>query len=52
MHYNADLPLKLDRDASFYAIGVVISRILRNGEERQIAFASQTLRQKASVIMG
>ena len=43
MHYDADLPLKLDTDASFYGIGAVISHILPNSDERPIAFSSRTL---------
>ena len=43
MHYDADLPLKLDTDASFYGVGAVISHVLLDGEERPIAFASRSL---------
>ena len=43
IHYSADLPLKLDTDASNYGVGAVISHILPNGEERPIAYASRTL---------
>ena len=42
-HFRADLPLKLDTDASNYGIGAVISHIMPNGSERPIAFASRTL---------
>ena len=43
MHYQNNLPLKLDTDASQYGIGAVISHVFPNGEEKPIAFASRTL---------
>ena len=43
MHYDAELPLKLDTDASDYGVGAVISHILPDGAERPIAYASRTL---------
>ena len=43
VHYNVELPLKLDTDASNYGVGAVISHVFPNGEERPIAFASRTL---------
>ena len=42
-HYDTDLPVKLDCDASSYGLGAVISHIFPNGEERLIAYASRTL---------
>ena len=43
MHYDAELPLKLDTDASDYGVGAVISHISPDGAERPIAYASRTL---------
>ena len=43
MHYQNNLPLKLDADASQYGVGAVISHVFPNGEEKPIAFASRTL---------
>ena len=42
-HFDPSLPLCLAGDASAYGIGVVISHIYPNGEERPIAYASRTL---------
>ena len=43
VHYDPALPLKLDCDASAYGVGVVLSHIFPNGEERPVAYASRTL---------
>ena len=43
VHYQNNLPLKLDTDASQYGIGAVISHVFPNGEEKPIAFALRTL---------
>ena len=43
IHYDPTFPLKLAADASQYGLGAVISHVLRNGEERPIAFASRSL---------
>ena len=42
-HFDPSLPLCLVGDASAYGIGVVMSHIYPNGEERPIAYASLTL---------
>ena len=42
-HYNPEVPVKLACDSSAYGLGVVISHVMENGEERSIAFASRTL---------
>ena len=41
--YDATLPLKLAADASQYGLGAVISRVLPDGVERPVAFASRSL---------
>ena len=41
-HYDPDLPLKMDCDASSVGLGAVISHVFPNGE-RPIAFVSRTL---------
>ena len=43
VHYDAKKPLKLACDVSSYGVGAVISHVLKNGQERPIAFASRTL---------
>lgn len=43
VHYDTALPIKLDADALQYRLGAVISRILPDGDEKPIAFASRTL---------
>ena len=40
IHYNPDLPLKLDCDASSYGVGAVLSPFFPTGVERPIAYAS------------
>ena len=42
-HYDPDLPLKMDCDASSVELGAVISHVGPNGRERPIAYASRTL---------
>ena len=42
-HYDPSLSLCLAGDASAYGIGVVISQMFPNGDERPIAYASRTL---------
>ena len=42
-HYDPTLPLKLVCDASPYGVGAVISHLLLSGEEKPIAYGSQTL---------
>ena len=37
-HYNPDLPLKLDCDASQFGLGAVISHVFPNGDERPVAY--------------
>ena len=43
VHYDPTLPVVLATDASPYGVGVVISHIMKNGDERPIAFAFRTL---------
>ena len=43
VHYNPDLPVIISCDASTYGLGTVLSHRLPNGDERPIAYASQTL---------
>lgn len=42
-HYNPELPLYLACDASPYGVGAVLSHVMPDGEEKPIAYASQTL---------
>ena len=42
-HYDPSLPVRLAGDTSAYGIGLVISHIFPNGDERPIAYASCTL---------
>ena len=43
MHYDPDMPLKMDCDASSVGLGTVISHVFPNGDEWPIAYASRTL---------
>ena len=43
VHYNPQLPVKLDCDASSTGIGAVLSHQMLDGTERPIAFASRSL---------
>ena len=45
VHYNPDVSLKLDCDASGYGVGAVLLHIFPTGVERPIAYASRTLTQ-------
>jgi len=43
VHYNPSLPICLAGDASAYGVGAVISHVMKDEQERPIAFASRTL---------
>ena len=43
VHYNTELPLKLDCDASSYRVGAVLAHVFPDKTERPIAYASRTL---------
>ena len=43
VHYNPELPLVLECDASPYGVGAIISHHFPDGVERPIAFASRSL---------
>ena len=43
MHYDGNLELRLACDASSHGVGAVISHMMDDGQERPIAYASQTL---------
>ena len=45
VHYDPDLPLKLDCDASTYGVGAALSHVFPNGDERPVAYASRILTQ-------
>lgn len=42
-HYNRELPLHLACDASPYGVEAVLSHVMPDGQERPVAYASQTL---------
>ena len=48
IHYDPNLPLELEADASFYGLGAVLSHMMPDGSEWLIAYASKTL-EKADV---
>ena len=43
VHYDVNLPLRLACDASAYGVGAVISHVMKNDDEKPIAYASCTL---------
>ncbi len=43
VHYDQSFPILLAGDASAYGVGAVISHVMKDGQERPIAFASRTL---------
>ncbi|KRY46384.1 Transposon Tf2-6 polyprotein [Trichinella britovi] len=43
MHYNSELPVRLECDACGYGIGAALSHVLPHGSHHPIAFASKTL---------
>ena len=42
-HYDPQLPLKLDTDASAHGVEAVISHVFPDGQEHPVAYASRTL---------
>ena len=42
VHYDVNLPIKLQCDTSPYAVEAVLSHVMDSGEDRPIAFASTT----------
>ena len=43
MHYDLDLPIRVEADASSYGLGAALSHVLRDGTEHPIAYVSRTL---------
>ena len=43
VHFDMSKPIVVHCDASEYGVGVVLSHVLENGEERPVGFASRTL---------
>ena len=43
VHFDMTRPIVVHCDASEYGVGVVLSHLLENGEERPVGFASRTL---------
>ena len=43
IHYNPNLPLKLDCDASSVGLGAVLLHVMQDSTERPIAYASRSL---------
>ena len=50
-HYDPQLLIKLDCDASAYGVGAVLSHQYSNGQERPIAYASRTLSSAEKTIL-
>ncbi|KAK4322800.1 hypothetical protein Pmani_006466 [Petrolisthes manimaculis] len=48
VHYNPDLPLRLECDASPRGLGAVLSHKFSDGTERPVAFSSRTLTKAES----
>ena len=43
VHYDVNLPLRLTCDALAYRVGAVILHVMKNDDEKPIAYASRTL---------
>ena len=43
VHYDVNLPLRLAFDASAYDVGAVMSHVIKNDDEKPMAYASRTL---------
>ena len=43
VHYDVNLPIKLQCDACPYGVGAVLSHVMEDGTDRPIAFASRAL---------
>ena len=43
VHFNPEHPTVLQKDASLYALGAVLSQIQPDGSERPVCFSSKTL---------
>ena len=45
VHYNPDLPLLLNCDASPVGVACILSHVMPDGSERPVMYASRTLQQ-------
>ncbi|KRZ71887.1 Uncharacterized protein T10_19 [Trichinella papuae] len=50
MHYNSELPVRLECDSCGYGIGAALSQVLSDGSHRPIAFASKEEKKSNCVI--